>query len=75
MDGYQRLAFFQASSRNKLHRDGLIHSAGTSIDVDGKRLWLHSASNENGTFIAPHAKRGQEAIEDIGVCILKLNGY
>ncbi len=37
------------------------------MQVGGKRDWLHSASNETLTWLAPHPNRGQEAIDAIGV--------
>lgn len=39
----------------------------TGINVDGIRLWLHSASNERWTYFYPHEKRGSEAMNVIGI--------
>lgn len=33
------------------------------VNVDGKRLWLHNASNENWALLSAHEKRGKEAIK------------
>lgn len=66
-EAYERLALFEAISLQKLRQAGILHVDETGINVDGKRLWLHSASNEEWTYIAPHAKRGKEAMDDIGI--------
>ena len=37
------------------------HADETGINVGGKRIWLHSVSNERVTLFHPDEKRGQEA--------------
>ena len=39
----------------------------TGINIGGKRLWLHGASNEAWSWFSPHEKRGCEAMDDIGI--------
>ena len=39
----------------------------TSINVGGKRIWLHNAFSAQWTQFHPHPKRGQAAMDDIGV--------
>lgn len=43
------------------------HGDETGINVDGQRLWLHSISNEKVTFFHADEKRGQEAMDRMGV--------
>ncbi len=45
----------------------VVHSDETGINIGGKRLWLHGASNEAWSWFAPHEKRGCEAMDDIGI--------
>ncbi|MCP8690538.1 IS66 family transposase, partial [Marinobacterium sedimentorum] len=37
------------------------------INIGGQRHWLHCASNDGLTWLAPHAQRGHEAMEAIGI--------
>jgi transposase len=53
--------------KKKLIHSPLIHADETGINIDGKRLWLHSASNDQWTLFFPHGKRGSDAMNDIGV--------
>lgn len=39
----------------------------TGINVNGKRLWLHSVSNEKVTLFHPDEKRGKEAMDRMGI--------
>ena len=39
----------------------------TGVNVDGKRLWLHNASNEQWALLAAHEKRGKDAMDEINV--------
>jgi len=45
----------------------VLHADETGINVGGKRYWLHNASSPGLSHFAPHAKRGGEAIEAIGI--------
>ena len=61
LDGFNELV------KNKLAYSALLHSDETGINVNGKRFWLHSASNLYWTYFAPHEKRGTEAMNTIGI--------
>jgi transposase len=66
-DAYNRLETFEEWVRNKLIRSSLIHADETGINIGSKRLWLHSASNLKYTLYYPHEKRGQIAMDEMGV--------
>lgn len=70
---YDSLERFDEIAINKLTRSALIHADETGINVGGKRIWLHSASNELWTYFHPHSKRGTEAMNEIGI-LPKFNG-
>ncbi len=44
-----------------------MHADETGINIGGKRHWLHCASNASLTWFFPHAKRGTEAMDEIGI--------
>lgn len=67
VDAYQRLALFETLVKEQLRQASTLHVDETGVNVDGKRLWLHNASNEQWTWLAVHAKRGKEAMDAIGV--------
>ncbi len=54
-------------SQYKLIHGTLIHADETGINVNGKRIWLHNASNERWTYFYPHEKRGSKAMDEIGI--------
>jgi transposase len=66
-DAYGRLELFELQMKEKLIHSQLMHVDETGINIDGKRLWLHSASNEQWTLFFPHHKRGTNAMDDIGI--------
>lgn len=61
LDGFDELV------KSKLANSALVHSDETGININGKRCWLHSASNLSWTYFAPHVKRGAEAMNAIGI--------
>jgi transposase len=66
-DAYQRLADFELLAKRKLLADAVVHADETGINVNGKRIWLHSASSANWSWFYPHAQRGHEAMDAIGI--------
>lgn len=66
-DAYQRLAEFDRLSIHKLTHASLVHADETGINIGGKRMWLHGASNLEWTYFYPHEKRGSEAMDEIGI--------
>lgn len=68
LDAFNRLTPFVHLAKKQLaQHEKTIHADETSINIDGKRNWLHGASNERWTLIAPHAKRGKEAMDEINI--------
>lgn len=67
LESYDRFA------KTKLQNSQVMNADETGINVGGKRIWLHSASNESWTHFYPHQKRGSEAIDEIGI-IPSFNG-
>ena len=66
-DAYERLADFEAIAKQKLIDSSVVNTDETGINVGGKNIWLHSASNDLWTLFFPHAKRGSNATDEIGI--------
>jgi transposase len=66
-EAYKLLEHFDQWVRQQLISSDLIHADETGINIGGKRVWLHNASNPKFTFFSPHAKRGSEALDEIGI--------
>lgn len=66
-DAYQRLADFKALAKRKLLAEAVVSADETGINVNGKRLWLHSASSEKWSWFYPHTQRGHEAMDEINI--------
>ena len=66
-EAYELLGEFDVLAKQKLIQASLIHADETGININGKRFWLHNASNERWTYFYPHPKRGTEAMDEIGI--------
>ena len=66
-DAFDRLEFFESWVKEQLVVSSLIHSDETGINIGGIRRWLHNVSNDSFTCFYPHAKRGCEAIDEMGI--------
>ena len=64
---YDKLETFEAIVKSKLKDAAFLHSDETGINIQSKRLWLHCLSSDRLTFLYPHAKRGKEAMDEMGV--------
>lgn len=67
LDAFKRLEDFEKWLKKKLLISELLHADETGINVDAKRIWLHSLSNEELTFFYPHLKRGTEAMNEMDI--------
>ena len=58
---------FDSAVKHELSQSIYAHADETSINLEGKKIWLHNLSNDDWTWFVPHAKRGTQAINDIGI--------
>ena len=66
-EAYERLEPFEQWEKTELAKSMLMHADETGVNIGGKRHWLHCASNDALTFFYPHAKRGTEAMDEMGI--------
>lgn len=66
-EAYAGLESFEQWAKTELSGSDLLHADETGINVGGKRHWLHCASNSALTLFYPHAKRGTEAMDEMGI--------
>lgn len=66
-DACERLAPFEGLARQWLRSESLLHADETSLNMDGKRHWLHVLSAQKCTLFGLSPKRGTEAMNAMGV--------
>jgi transposase len=66
-EAYDGLASFEQWAKIQLARSDLLHADETGVNIGGKRHWLHCASNASLTWFYPHAKRGLDAMDEMGI--------
>ena len=64
---FDALAGFEDQVKEKLRISAVAHADETGINMSGKRHWLHCVCNDFWTLYYPHAKRGTDAFDDMGV--------
>jgi len=57
---------FETWLKQELIRASVMHADETGINIDGKKHWLHCNSNNQLTYFYAHAKRGCEAMDEMG---------
>ena len=66
-EAYDRLEPFERWAKTQLAASTLVHADETGINIGGQRHWLHCITNATVTWFYPHAKRGTEAMDEMGV--------
>ena len=66
-EAYDRLEHFEAWMIGKLPNEALLHADETGINIAGKGHWLHCVSTPMFTLYQAHARRGKEAMDELGV--------
>jgi len=66
-EAYDRLESFEVLAKLRLPAHSLLHADETGINVNGKNIWLHTASSDKWTMFFPHEKRGAEAMMAMGI--------
>jgi len=63
----QSLKDSMAYIKDQLKQASVVHVDETGTRVKGKNQWLHSAGNDQFTYLATHPKRGSAATQAIGI--------
>lgn len=63
----RKLSLMEDQIKNLLQNSKKLHVDETSLKIMKQRGWLHVASTKQLTYYGVHAKRGSEAIDEIGL--------
>jgi transposase len=66
-EAYNLLEKFDGIAKLNLIAATVLNVDETGINVNGKNAWLHVTANNKWTYFFPHAKRGSDAMNDIGI--------
>ncbi len=66
-EAFKQLSTFESIVKQVLINEDCIHVDETGVNIGGKRVWLHDASNSLWTLFQAHSKRGKEAMDDRGI--------
>ena len=64
---FQQLASAEERIRQAILGSEVVHFDETGLRAEGKLHWLHAASTKQLTFYGLHARRGTEAMRDLGI--------
>lgn len=65
--GYESIRSSIPSIEEALLDSPILHVDETSMRINGKNFWVHVASTETHTRLAPHRSRGKIATDEIGL--------
>lgn len=66
-DAFERLEYFEQWIKKELIQQPLLHGDETGINIGSKTNWLHTLSNGQLSYFYPHARRGSEAMDKMGI--------
>jgi transposase len=64
---YKKLENWEHWAREKLLASPLLHADETGFNLNGGNAWIHVLSNDEVVLMNCHLKRGNEAIDEIGI--------
>jgi len=73
-ESFQNLESTAEQIRQALHASEVVHFDETGLRSQGKLNWLHAACTERLTFYGLHARRGKEAMDELGL-LENFTGY
>lgn len=66
-EAFENLEPLEEIVKQQLINSPVMNCDETGINVDKKRIWLHSACNDLWSYFYPHPKRGKEAMDEINI--------
>jgi len=64
---YKQLEHFENELKHSLHKEAVLHSDETGINIRAKLHWIHVASSSVMTYYMLHQKRGKDAMDDMNI--------